>query len=95
MLMDEIAYDPFRAMEAASADNDRFVAALNSGIGPKRFRWSGNFGGDSKRGWAMAEASFARTAELEASKVDRDGCTYCGVRADLGCKHNRYAGAQA
>lgn len=23
--------------------------------------------------------------------VERDPCTYCGVRADVGCKHNRRA----
>ena len=26
-----------------------------------------------------------------AGAVDRDPCTYCGIRADIGCKHNRWA----
>lgn len=29
--------------------------------------------------------------ELEARRVNRDPCTYCAVRADVGCKHNRWA----
>lgn len=27
----------------------------------------------------------------EALVVDRNPCTYCGVRGDVGCKHNRWA----
>lgn len=26
-------------------------------------------------------------ADIEARRVDRDPCPYCGVRADIGCKH--------
>jgi hypothetical protein len=26
-------------------------------------------------------------AEIAQRRVDRDACTYCGVRADVGCKH--------
>ncbi len=35
-------------------------------------------------------ASVAR-AKPEPLRVDRDPCTFCGVRADIGCRHSRAA----
>jgi hypothetical protein len=28
-------------------------------------------------------------AEIAARRVNREACTYCGVRADIGCRHRR------
>lgn len=42
----------------------------------------------------MARRATERTAELarvRATVVDRDPCTFCGVRAEVGCKHNSRA----
>ncbi len=42
----------------------------------------------------MARRAHERGAELErvrANVVDRDPCTFCGVRAEVGCKHNQVA----
>lgn len=86
----EYAYDYMADVDAAAINNRLFVAALTSGRGPEGLVWrSSTFGGTTMRGWRLAEISFARAAEIEASKVFRDACSFCGVRADHGCKHNR------
>lgn len=42
----------------------------------------------------MARRATERTAELarvRAGIIDRDPCTFCGVRAEVGCKHKKLA----
>lgn len=38
---------------------------------------------------AKAIATPALAPKPEPVRVDREPCTWCGVRADVGCKHNR------
>jgi len=86
--MTNLAYDYMADVDAAANQNKVFLAALNSGHGPQGLLWgSSSFGGSTMRGWRLAELSFARAAQIEASKVSRDACPFCGVRADHGCKH--------
>lgn len=41
--------------------------------------------------YVEAEKHIARIREeqalIDALRVERDPCTYCGVRADVGCRH--------
>jgi hypothetical protein len=30
-----------------------------------------------------------RDDEIDQLRVERDPCSYCGVRADVGCRHRR------
>lgn len=86
----EYAYDYMADVDAAAIHNKLFLTALTSGYGPDGLVWRGTtFGGTTMQGWRLAEISQARAAEIEASKVSRDACSFCGVRADHGCKHNR------
>jgi hypothetical protein len=86
--VNEYTYDYMADIDAAAIANKLFVTALTTGRGPEGLVWRGSFGGSTMCGWRMAEASIARAAEIEASKVFRDACPYCAVRADVGCKHN-------
>lgn len=43
--------------------------------------------GDDKRQKPILFTAKADT--LPPVIIDRDPCTYCGVRGDIGCKHNR------
>lgn len=86
-----LAYDAMAESDRAAIANKVFVNALRLGRGPDGLLWSGSFGGFSERGWRRAELSLVRAAEIEASKVTRDACGFCGVRADHGCKHQRPA----
>lgn len=89
MIHNEYFYDYMVDVDAAAITNELFLSALTSGRGPDGLVWRGStFGGTTMRGWRLAELSFARAAEIEASKVSRDACGFCGVRADHGCKHN-------
>lgn len=64
-----------------------------------RFIWNGRnefhagngvHGGSRERaGQAAMGRRAAMAAQAETLRVDRDPCTYCGVRADIGCKHQR------
>lgn len=36
-----------------------------------------------------SQAAGIPAAEPELVRVDREPCTWCGTRADIGCKHNR------
>lgn len=86
--MNEYTYDYMADVDAAAIANKLFVTALRTGHGPAGLIWRGTTGGSTMRGWALAVQSQARADAIEASKVNRDACSFCGVRADHGCKHN-------
>lgn len=85
-----LAYDPMAVADEAEIANKLFLTALRTRRGPDGLLWGNQYAGVTGQadGWRLAKLSFARAAEIEASKVTRDACSFCGVRADHGCKHN-------
>lgn len=77
------------------------LEALTSGYGPDRMKWeryayTGNWkqDPDSESSHLMVHRVSLisqREAFTDTLRVDRDPCTYCGTRADIGCKHRRVA----
>ena len=83
-------------IDAAAISNKLFLRALATGRGPAGLLWRGSTGGTTMAGWKRAVQSMEREAEIMASRVTRDACSYCGVRGDVGCRHSpkdRGAGA--
>lgn len=66
--------------------NARFVRALITGKGPRGFLWRSSQGATTTKPHAV-ETSRAYEAKVDSLRVYRDPCTYCGTRADFGCKH--------
>lgn len=77
-----------RHVADAEAANAVFEDALRTGHGPDTFAWRGHtLGKGPLDRWAGAARLQDRAAEIEASKVTRDSCPFCAVRADVGCRH--------
>jgi hypothetical protein len=50
--------------------------------------WRTNYGGPrTAQEYPRAKAALAHREEMLARAVNRDPCFKCGVRADIGCKH--------
>ena len=86
--MTEPLYDYMTDIDAAAISNKLFLHALRTGRGPAGLVWRGTSGGTTTAGWQRAVESMEREAEIMAMRVSRDACSYCGVRADVGCRHS-------
>lgn len=88
--------DEFRDRRASQeAVNDRFLKALEREQKgylqkqPDSFVWAGHYPINrevQKRYQSTNHTS--REILAETLRVDRDPCTYCGTRRDLGCSHH-------
>ncbi len=79
------------------AGSETLLKALQTGRGPDSFTWSMLPGlqpqGDGCHQLRTAERRLtlieAKEAQAEARRVSREPCPWCGVRADIGCRHGR------
>lgn len=74
--------------------SEKLLKAIRAGKGPKPLIWGGTtqtFENDSTRAAAAVERIHEREREVDALRVQRDACGFCGVRADVGCRHRRVA----
>jgi hypothetical protein len=86
---------PDRAHEAhMSAGSETLLKAIQTGEGPETLLWGGHtqiFENDCTRAAAAVSRIHEREREVDALRVQRDPCRVCGVRADVGCRHQRVA----
>lgn len=79
--------------------SNAMLAALAGEHGPQEFKWKAPAGNWKRRDDSMTSGFMyhrvslihQREAHAESLRVFRDPCTYCGTRADIGCKHRRTA----
>lgn len=102
----DLGYDPLPSDERARAEMakacNRLLEAIETGYGPRQFLWTNAI---NTKSWAPSddlrdyrttgyERAMRSAADKEAAlarRVTRDPCHVCGVRADIGCNHQRVA----